>query len=112
MAPVFFEVSISSFPSAAITSRPVGIVRSGRALSNEIESNTIFEDLPLYKLPSYGLVNASVGLHGRDDRWSVTLWSRNLADEYYWTAVASNANVVVRFPSPPRTYGATFGFKF
>jgi TonB dependent receptor. len=53
-----------------------------------------------------------VGLHGRDDRWSVTLWSRNLADEYYWTAVASNANVVVRFPSPPRTYGATFGFKF
>ena len=56
--------------------------------------------------------NASIGLHGRDDRWSFTIWSRNLADEYYWTAVASNANVVVRFPSPPRTYGATFGFKF
>jgi iron complex outermembrane receptor protein len=76
------------------------------------ESNTIFEDLPLYKLPSYGLVNASIGLHGRDDRWSVTLWGRNLADEYYWSAVASNANVVVRFPSPPLTYGATLGFKF
>lgn len=76
------------------------------------ESNTILEDLSLYELPSYGLVNASIGLRGRDDRWSFTLWSRNLADEYYWTAVASNANVVVRFPSPPRTYGATFGFKF
>jgi iron complex outermembrane recepter protein len=76
------------------------------------ESNTIFEDLPLYALPSYGLVNASIGLHGRDDRWSVTLWGRNLTDEYYWSAVASNANVVVRFPSPPLTYGATLGFKF
>jgi iron complex outermembrane recepter protein len=76
------------------------------------ESNTIFEDNPLYALPSYAVVNASIGLHGREDRWSVTLWSRNVADEYYWTAVASNANVVVRFPSPPRTYGATFGFKF
>jgi iron complex outermembrane receptor protein len=75
------------------------------------ESNTIFEDLPLYKLPSYGLVNASIGVHGRDDRWSVTFWGRNLADEYYWSAVASNANVVVRFPNSPRTYGATFGFK-
>jgi len=76
------------------------------------ESNTIFEDLPLYALPSYGLVNASIGLHGRDDRWSVTLWGRNLADEYSWSAVASNANVVVRFPNPPLTYGATLGFKF
>jgi iron complex outermembrane recepter protein len=76
------------------------------------ESNTILEDLPLYALPSYGLVNASIGLHGRDDRWSVTLWGRNLADEYSWSAVASNANVVVRFPNPPLTYGATLGFKF
>lgn len=78
----------------------------------QTESNTIFEDIDLYKIPSYGTVNASVGLHGTDDRWSFTLWSRNALDEYYWSAVASNANVVVRFPSPPRTYGATFAVHF
>lgn len=76
------------------------------------KSTTIFEDIDLYKIPAYGVANVSIGLRGAEDRWSVTLWSRNVLDEYYWTAVASNANVVVRFPSPPRTYGATIGMKF
>ena len=78
----------------------------------QTKSNTIFEDIDLYKIPSYGTVNASVGLGSSDDRWSFTLWSRNLLDEYYWSAVASNANVVVRFANPPRTYGATFAVNF
>ncbi|WP_129646865.1 TonB-dependent receptor [Peristeroidobacter agariperforans] len=76
------------------------------------KSNTIFEDIDLYKIPAYGVANVSVGLRDAEDRWSFTLWSRNVLDKYYWTAVASNANVVVRFPSPPRTYGATIGLKF
>jgi outer membrane receptor protein involved in Fe transport len=76
------------------------------------ESNTIFEDIDLYKVPDYSVANVSVGVRGAEDRWSFSLWSRNVLDEYYWTAVASNANVVVRFPSPPRTYGATIGVRF
>lgn len=76
------------------------------------ESNTIFEDMDLYKVPDYSVANVSVGVRGAEDRWSFTLWSRNVLDEYYWTAIASNANVVVRFPSPPRTYGASIGVKF
>lgn len=75
-------------------------------------SNSIFEDLPLYKIPAYGVVNGSIGVHHPDDKWSVSLWVRNLFDKYYWTAVASNANVVVRFPSPPRTMGLTASFNF
>lgn len=76
------------------------------------KSNTIFEDLPLYKIPAYGVVNGSIGVSGPDDKWSVTLWARNLFDKYYWTAVASNANVVVRFASPPRTFGLTGAVRF
>ncbi|MBY8820843.1 TonB-dependent receptor [Sphingomonas colocasiae] len=76
------------------------------------KSNTIFEDLPLYKIPGYGVVNGSIGIAGPDDKWSVSLWARNLFDKYYWTAVASNANVVVRFASPPRTFGATLAVRF
>jgi iron complex outermembrane recepter protein len=96
-------------------SRPIGngldleLTLNGRYQS---KSNTIFEDIDLYKVPAYGVANISVGLRGAEDRWSFTLWSRNVLDKYYWTAVASNANVVVRFPSPPRTYGATIGLKF
>lgn len=75
------------------------------------KSNTIFEDLDLYKVDAYGTVNASLGLKS-ESGWSVSLWAKNLFDKYYWSAVASNANVVVRFPNPPRTYGLTLGFDF
>ena len=75
------------------------------------KSNTIFEDLPLYKVKAYGSVNASIGLKD-ESGWSVSLWAKNLFNSYYWSAVASNANVVVRFPNPPRTYGLTVGFDF
>ncbi|MBA4750997.1 MAG: TonB-dependent receptor [Sphingopyxis sp.] len=75
------------------------------------KSNTIFEDLDLYKMKAYGTVNASLGLKS-ESGWSVSLWAKNLFDKYYWSAVASNANVVVRFPNPPRTYGLTLGFDF
>lgn len=75
------------------------------------KSNTIFEDLDLYKVKAYGTVNASLGLKS-ESGWSVSLWAKNLFNSYYWSAVASNANVVVRFPNAPRTYGLTFGFDF
>ena len=75
------------------------------------KSNTIFEDIDLYKVDAYGTVNASVGL--RDESgWSVSLWAKNLFDKYYWSAVSSNANVVVRFANQPRTYGLTVGLDF
>jgi iron complex outermembrane receptor protein len=44
--------------------------------------------------------------------WELSLWGRNLTDEYYWSAVSSNANVVVRFPGKPTTYGASLSLKF
>ena len=63
-------------------------------------------------LPEYGLLSASVGVHSLNDRWEFQVWGRNLNDKYYWTAVSSNANVVVRFPGQPRTYGASLTVKF
>jgi len=81
------------------------------SLRYQSRSNTIFEDLPLYKIDPYAVVNGSIGLKSQDG-WSLSIWGKNLFDKYYWSAVASNANVVVRFPNPPRTYGMTLGFDF
>ena len=75
------------------------------------EANTIFEDDPLYKVDAYAVVNASLGVRS-EAGWSVSLWAKNLFDKYYWSAVASNANVVVRFANQPRTWGLTLGYDF
>ncbi len=77
----------------------------------QTKSNSIFEDLEIYKIDDYAVVNASLGVRSAQG-WSVSFWAKNLFDKYYWSAVASNANVVVRFPNPPRTYGLTVGFDF
>ncbi len=47
---------------------------------------------------------SKIGVKANDDSWAFSLWGRSLFDQYYWTAVASNANVVVRFPAQARTW--------
>lgn len=73
---------------------------------------TIFEINPLYDIKPYTTVNAAIGVKGNNDSWSLQVWGRNLFNQYYWNAVASNANIVVRFPGQTRTYGATAAFRF
>lgn len=75
-------------------------------------SHADLEGNPLFAIPKYGLLNASLGIHSSDDRWEASIWGRNLTDEYYWSAVSSNANVVVRFPGQTRTFGASFTVKY
>jgi outer membrane receptor protein involved in Fe transport len=78
----------------------------------QTKSHSDLEGNPLFAIPDYGTLNASLGVHSLDDRWEVSIWGRNLTDEYYWTAVSSNANVVVRFPGATRTFGAAFTIKY
>ena len=76
------------------------------------KSHADLEGDPRFVIEDYGVLNASLGVHALDDRWELSLWGRNLTDEYYWSAVSSNANVVVRFPGQTRTSGASLTFKF
>ncbi len=78
----------------------------------QTRSSSDLEGNPLFAIPDYGTLNASLGVHSLDDRWEVSIWGRNLTDAYYWTAVSSNANVVVRFPGATRTFGAAFTLKY
>lgn len=76
------------------------------------ESHADLEGNPLFVIPDYGVLNANIGVNSLDGRWEVTAWARNLTDEYYWTAVASNANTVVRFPGQTRTVGVALTIKY
>jgi outer membrane receptor protein involved in Fe transport len=76
------------------------------------KSSADLEGNPLFAIDGYGLLNASAGISDPAKGWELSLWGRNLSDEYYWSAVSSNANVVVRFPGKPRTYGASLSLKF
>ena len=84
------------------------------ALNGRWQSETAADlgDQQSFVIDEYGLVNASFGIHSLNDRWAVQLWGRNITDTYYWTSVASNANVVVRFPGQAPTYGVSFTLNY
>jgi iron complex outermembrane receptor protein len=57
----------------------------------------------------YALLNARVGFRWAD-RWSVSLWSRNLLDKDYYellSAAPGGSGLYVGLPSDPRTVGVT-----
>ena len=62
--------------------------------------------------PSYSLISASLGWRSTNDRFGLTLWGRNLADEQYFSFV-SEANLgFAGSPAAPRTYGMTFNVRY
>ncbi|WP_067682663.1 TonB-dependent receptor [Tsuneonella dongtanensis] len=54
-------------------------------------------------------IDARAGWKAADDRWSVTVWGKNLTDREYFRATTSVNQV---YPAPPLTFGVDVGFKF
>ena len=62
---------------------------------------------------AYAVFNARIGLGNADDTWSVTLWSRNVFDKYYYPAAYQGGNgPYVRSVGMPRTIGITGEYRF
>nr|WP_295107910.1 TonB-dependent receptor [uncultured Caulobacter sp.] len=99
----------------ALFKQPVGDGLELNAALNGRWQDKSYADLegnPLFVIDGYGMLNASVGIGAPDKGWDLSIWGRNITNAYYWSAVSSNANVVVRFPGKPTTYGASLTWKF
>ncbi|MET0988007.1 MAG: TonB-dependent receptor, partial [Steroidobacteraceae bacterium] len=64
------------------------------------------------KQDGYTLLNAAIGWTAADERYGVTLWGRNLTDEYYLNQGVPTGTGDLVEPAAPRTYGVTFRAKF
>lgn len=62
-------------------------------------------------MPAYTLLDARIGIES-ENGWRLSLYGRNLTDEYYWNSVASAGDGAVRFTGEPRTFGASFSMRF
>lgn len=87
-------------------------VTSVANISYQSRSHADFRDYARYNIRAYALVDGSVTLAGRDDRWRASLWVKNLFDKDYWTSVNYGRDVYVRFAGMPRTMGATLAYHF
>ena len=77
-------------------------------------TRTVTED-PKKLIEDYALINARLSFMPEDEKWSVALWGRNLADEEYASALDSGegANGYRRISrGMPRTYGIELAYNF
>ncbi len=67
------------------------------------------------RIPGYDLVDARLGLRARDE-WSVTIWTQNLFDRDYFTALSAgggfNVGMAYGLVGAPRTCGITLRKQF
>lgn len=64
---------------------------------------------------SYSVVNARLSFSAVDDRWVVSLWGKNLAEEEYfrfWADARDPIGYVYAHVGPPRTYGLELTYRF
>jgi iron complex outermembrane receptor protein len=60
----------------------------------------------------YTLIDTSFIYSAAPDRWSVSLWCKNLADRQYSLSKIPSAAVVFGWQGEPRTYGITVNMKY
>jgi outer membrane receptor protein involved in Fe transport len=80
--------------------------------SYQTETQADSAGIPQFAIDAYGLLDGAIGLVSNDDRWRLSLYGKNITDEYYWVGVASGTETIFRFPGMPREYGVRAAFRF
>lgn len=64
-----------------------------------------------FKLKSFTLLDLRAGIGAATGRWNVSLFGRNVTDEYYWNTVIQSPDTRLRFTGQPAIYGVLFSMK-
>lgn len=76
------------------------------------DTNSSFGRDRIFDIRDYTLIGLRGGLKFDDGRYHVSAFVRNLTNAYYWTNAIRITDTAVRFAGPPRTFGATIGFRY
>lgn len=71
---------------------------------------TLFED-PLTLAPTRGQLDASIGVGSKDDRWSVTVFGRNLNDSFYYGWLNTVSVIGTNYGNLPRDFHRYVGVR-
>lgn len=95
------------FPLSASLAGFVG----GNLLYNS-STNSTLGNAPSSVIRAFTTVDLRAGIKSADDRWSLSVWGRNVFNQYYWTNQFVTQDVVVRYAAMPATYGVTAKVNF
>lgn len=84
----------------------------GLDYSYKDETNSTLDGDPFFHHDDFGITNARVRFGRSDGRWLLTLFGRNITNEYAMTGhVQVVSDIVTRYVSSPRTYGISLDYR-
>ena len=105
-----------SYTILADYSLPIGNeyeVGAGVDYSFKDETNSTLDGDPFFAHDDFAITNARLRFGRSDAKWMITLYGRNVFNEYATTGhVQVVSDIVTRYVSDPRTYGVTFDYKY
>ncbi len=69
-------------------------------------------DVPLFKLKSYTLLDLRAGVESKSGAYRLSLWGRNVTNEFYATYTGRNVDVDHRYAGMPATFGFTLSYRY
>ncbi|MGV7121306.1 TonB-dependent receptor [Sphingopyxis sp. 550A] len=73
--------------------------------------NAIPANKKLQGIDDYVLVDARVGVASADGRWRLSLYGKNIFNQYYWNNAITSSDAIARFAGMPATYGVNLSLK-
>ncbi|KRB52674.1 TonB-dependent receptor [Phenylobacterium sp. Root700] len=84
----------------------------GASVTYQSKTKGGLENDPRLAIDSYALVDLRLGLESEAARWKVTLWGRNVTDQYYQVQILKAQDNVIAYTGRPATYGVSVSHRF
>ena len=84
----------------------------GGDLTYQSSTNSQLGALSSTYVKSYALLDLRAGVQSNDGRWRLSVYGRNVTDEYYWTAAYRQPDSTVRYAGMPATFGVTLNYRY
>ncbi|PJG44965.1 hypothetical protein CAF53_26150 [Sphingobium sp. LB126] len=84
---------------------------AGANVNYQSSTNAALGQQPAADIRSFYTLDVRAGIRTLDDKVTVSVWGRNITNQYYWTGVNLVLDVVSRYAAQPATYGMTLSYK-
>ena len=75
-------------------------------------TNSQLGQQPLTFVRAHTLIDLRAGLEAPDSKWRLSIYGRNVTNQYYWTAAYRITDTTVRYAGQPVSYGVTFSYRY
>lgn len=82
----------------------------GTNISHQSHSNGYLGEYDLWRIPSYTLVDARIGV--TRGAWDFSIWGRNITDKFYIQTTSRGNDSAIRYPGMPATYGVRLNYRY